>query len=207
MGRINHTESFTSGATTMQRSADVDGDADIHYGGKNVPIPNPVGRTVTAWVKTDANTADCNLPADHGYASGKFDVYDVDGVLIRHGVDGVVNANALALDGGAGSDFPASTTAGIVVCKQKEVDVDIRGPRLSGLAVCMYGVGGHVAFQDQAGATIRAISLPADTPDMWDADQEPNPYAGNAIVKAMISNGSAATAGTFEVIGAQDCTP
>src|SRR5690349_1655283 len=33
-------------------------------------IPLPVGNVVTSWVKTDADTAACNLSAGHGKTSG-----------------------------------------------------------------------------------------------------------------------------------------
>jgi hypothetical protein len=39
-----------------------------------VDVALPAGKDVTAWVKTDANTAACDLPAGHGYSDGNFDV-------------------------------------------------------------------------------------------------------------------------------------
>jgi hypothetical protein len=50
----------------------------------------PAGKTVTSWVKTDSDTADCNLPSGHGYSSGNFDVFWDGGR--RYGVPGTVTS-------------------------------------------------------------------------------------------------------------------
>jgi hypothetical protein len=73
-----------------------------------VDITLPAAKAVTAWVKTDANTAAGNLPAGHGFTDGKFDVYWTGGK--RYGMDATIVTNALTLDGGAGviSRHPAT---------------------------------------------------------------------------------------------------
>ena len=64
---------------------------------------------VTAWVKTSASAATCNLPSGSGLVSGKFDVFWSGGN--RYGVTGTVVGNVLTLSGGSGTAFPASGNA------------------------------------------------------------------------------------------------
>ena len=70
----------------------------------DVEVTLAAAQSVSSWVKTDANTAACNLAGGHGQTDGKFDVYWSGGR--RYGVDGTIATNALSLDGGSGDDFP-----------------------------------------------------------------------------------------------------
>ena len=159
------------------------------------------GKTVTDWVKTDANTAACNLPALHGYSSGKFDVFWDGGR--RYNVDGTVNVNALALDGGAGDDFPESATAGIVVCVPTTLDVTFDGDNLV-LIGALLSRNGLLIFWDAGGAVIgEPIPLAALLPWGWATGFGTNPLAGNAVDHATVSNGSADAAASFKLTGLQ----
>jgi len=124
MPSITVGQSIGSINKTYQRS----GDDPI-----NVEVTLPAGKDVTSWVKTDANTAACNLPSGHGYTDGKFDVYWSGGY--RYGVDGTISTNALSLDGGAGTDFPSSATTGVVVCKRVVINKAIDGDNLAAIGL------------------------------------------------------------------------
>jgi hypothetical protein len=172
----------------------------------------PAGKTVTAWVKTDADTAACDLPAGHGYANGNFDVYWEGGR--RYGVPGTITTNALALDGGTGDDFPASATVGVVVCRQVLVNVAIDGDNLA-----LFGIKAHYAdrnavtpagitFKDAANDDIAHLDLQANRPVVIDVEGgDDNPFAGDPITYALASNGSAAAEVTLQMVRAGDSTP
>lgn len=162
------------------------------------------GKDVTGWVSTAVNAADCNLAANHGQTNGTYDVYWNGG--LRYGVTGVVDTNALNLVGGAGDNFPANATNGIVVCKQEQVNIAIDGDEVE-LFGAMGTVRSHIDFQDSGGASVSAMELVANSPYTWYANSGINcPLTGNAITKAMCSVG-VNTAGSVDILALQDSTP
>ncbi len=173
----------------------------------------PAGKDITSWVKTDSDTAAGNLPAGHGYTSGKFDVFWVESGVNkrRYGVDGTVTVNALALDGGTGDNFPASATTGIVATKQIQVNVAIDGDLASvvyfnnRLANSAGGGRGSVTLFDVSNAQIAHVDLPAAPYDIEGGAS--NPFTGNPITYAKVSNGSSAADGVLQIIVGQDSTP
>jgi hypothetical protein len=189
MGLGTHVETLTVGSWLIQRNVEKTADNEVHHGGAASPITLTPGKTVTSWVKTDADTAACDLPASHGQTDGKFDVYDSTGAIIRYGVDGTIVANALSLDGGTGSDFPESATVGIVVCKQQQVNISIDGD-LAEMVGFLSTVSAHCECQDASADVIRAFSLDPGEPDMWDSEEATNPYTGDPITKVLVSNGT-----------------
>lgn len=172
----------------------------------------PAGKTVTAWVKTDANTAGCNLPGGHGYSNGNFDVYWEGGR--RYGVPGTISSNALTLDGGTGDDFPASATVGVVVCRQVQVNIVIDGDNLA-----LFVAKAHFAdpaADAPAGLTlfdaeddqIARLDLEANRLTVIDVEGgDANPFTGDPIAYAFASNGNPAAAVTLQIGVAQDSTP
>jgi len=206
-----HSESLQVGGTVFNRTKTLTADNLNVSGDATSPITLPVGHTVTSWVKTDSDTAACVLPDDHGCTSGKYDVYDSDGIIIRYGVDGVVTDDALDLDGGTVGEeysggFPATATAGIVVSKQKQVNVSIDGDLASLIGFELADVQGHVDCQDKDGASIKAHQLNADDAVSWDSQKKLNPYEGNTITKLRVSNGDASSTGALRVVVLQDST-
>ena len=62
--------SMSLGGVSIQKSINRTGDHANAY-----EVTLPVAYAVTSWVKTDANTAACNLPSSHGQTNGKYDVF------------------------------------------------------------------------------------------------------------------------------------
>ncbi len=167
-------------------------------------IPLAAGKEVTDWVKTDANTAACNLPADHGYTDGKFDVYWEGGM--RYDVDGTIVTNALSLDGGSGTDFPASATEDIVVCKHQQINTAIDGDNIL-LWTVNATKRAHVHFEDADGDTIRDQELLADQPWTYAASSgDASPLTGDPVTVCYASNGET-TAGLIDILSGEDSTP
>jgi hypothetical protein len=160
---------------------------------------------INTWVKTDADTASCILPAGHGYTNATFDVYSATGAIYRYGVTGTVSGNNLTLDGGSvptgGAGFPATETGGVIVCKQQRVNVSIDGD-IAVLVGILVTCPAHLNFQDVSNNTIRRVTLATGEPDLWDSGQNVNPYTGEPITKIRLSNGSA-TAGAFQILISQ----
>lgn len=172
----------------------------------------PVAHAVTDWVKTDANTAACNLAGGHGQTDGKFDVYWSGGM--RYGVDGTIVTNALSLDGGAGDDFPASGTTGVVVCKQVSINTAIDGDNVSILGVSLEYTSpsstskGHVDMQDSGPATIEEIDLTANAPVVYDiTGGAANVFTGNPIVTTKASHNDTVNTATLKICGVADASP
>lgn len=161
----------------------------------------PAAKTVTDWVKTDANTAGGNLPVGHGFTDGKFDVFWTGGK--RYGLDGTITTNALMLDGGAGDDFSESGDLTIVVCPQKLLDLTFDGDNLV-LVGAISTRGGLLIFRDAGGAVVgEPAELFQNVPWGWATGRGTNPLAGNAVASASISNSSTAGEAGFKLTGLQ----
>jgi len=176
----------------------------------------PSAKAVTAWVKTDANTAACNLPADHGYSNGNFDVYwTTAGVqYLRYDVPGTISTNALSLDGGTGDDFPASATSGVTVCRQVQVNVALDGDAAKVVGMAMEftdqtsTAAGHVSFKDAAADEIMAKTLYANTPYTWDiTGGATNSFTGDPITVCYASNSSSTADAVLKLAILSDSTP
>jgi hypothetical protein len=169
----------------MQRTIDKTGESETVVSGVVLTQPS----AVTSWVKTDADTAAGDVAAGSPVATGKVDVWWNGGM--RYGVDCVRTTNTLALDGGTGTDFPANGNTTVVVANQQQVNVSIDGD-LASIVGVVATVPAHVHFQDATGGSVRALTLVANEPDMWDSNKATNPYTGNPITKAMVTNGTLA---------------
>lgn len=211
MPSCNYSVSVTSGGIQTQKVVTRTSDGPI-----GLETSVSAGKTVTSWVKTDANTAACDLPGGHGYSNGNFDVFWSSGGTnyVRYGVPGTISTNALSLDGGAGDDFPASATSGVVVCRQVAASVLVDGDNTKILAIVAESTDpastsvASVTLVDAAADIIAQVDLVANIPQVWDiAGGSANPFTGDVIVSALIGNGSASESLTIKVIGMQDATP
>lgn len=181
----------------------------------DVEVTLAAAKSVSSWVKTDANTAACNLASGHGQTDGKFDVYWSGGR--RYGVDGTIATNALSLDGGSGDDFPASATTGVVVCKQTKINAAIDGDNVSLIAFCIdvagsTGYGTRLTFFDAINAGGSAVGsgldLDPNTPQVYHiAAGVTNPLTGSPILSLTASNGDATYSAVLKIKGVQDVTP
>lgn len=181
--------------TTLNETAD---------GGGNREITLPIGYAATDWVKTDADTAACNVGSGHTLIDGKADVYWTGGM--RHGVTIDVTTNALTLEGGTGTDFPASSAMDVVVSQQVQIDFQVDGDNLAAIVVsCNQAC--HVDFQESDNTSIKAFSLAADAEwDWFDSSGVTNELAGDPAHHIMASNASTTTAATFIVAYEYDST-
>jgi len=171
----------------------------------------PVGTDVSSWAKTDADTGVATMSAGHGLTNGTYDAYWSGGC--RFGLTGTFAGDDLTLDGGAGDDFPASSTA-MVVCKQVEINTAIDGDNVQIFACCAEYASTsedspvHVDFQDSGSASIHDIDLVANEPSTWWADSGvTNPFTGNPIVDCFASNGSTENVATLKILTLEDSTP
>lgn len=173
-------------------------------GGGNREITLPVGYSVTDWVKTDGDTAAGNVSAGHALVDGLADVYWTGGC--RYGVTIDVTTNAIALDGGAGDDFPASASVDVVVSQQVQVDFPVDGDDLKAIVVtCDQEC--HFDFQESDNTSIYQDTLAADAE--WDwflSSGVANELTGDATGHIMVSNASATDEATFVVAFVYDST-
>jgi hypothetical protein len=202
---------LASGGVSIQKSAVRTGDHSNTY---EIVLPTAKG-PLTAWVKTDTDTAGGNLPAGHGYSNGNFDVYWAESGVkkVRYGVPGTISTNALTLDGGTGDAFPESGATDVIVCKQVTVNTAIDGD-----AVVVIGFSleypdsgstsvGHLDMQDSGPASIEAISLTANVPIVYDiSGGATNVFTGNPIVATKASHNDTVSAATLKIVSLEDST-
>lgn len=207
MPQLTYGVSLSGSGVSIQKTVTRTGDHPNPY-----EVTLPAAKPVTAWVKTDANTAACNLPSGHGYTNGNFDVYWTGGM--RYGVPGTISTDALTLDGGSGTDFPASATTGVVVCKQVTVNTHIDGDAIEILGLSLEYASpsatsvGHVDMQDSGPATIAEIDLTANSPAIYDIEGgAANVFTGNPIIVTYASHNDTSAAATLKIVSLEDSTP
>jgi len=202
--------SVSAGGLTINKTVQRTGD-----GQASIEITLAAGKTVTGWTDTDSNTASCTLPGGHGYSNGNFDVYWTSGgtSYCRRNVPGTISTNALSLDGGAGDNFPATSTTGVVVCKQTAFNLQLDGDNAKIVAVCAEIAASvttqqHVSFLDSGSAQVCYQVLTANSPSVCDiAGGQTNAYTGNVITNGVASNGDPTYSATLKVIAVVDATP
>lgn len=199
--------SLSLGGVSIQKSINRTGDHANAY-----EVNLPVAWPLSAWVKTDADTAAGNLPAGHGQTSGTYDVYWTGGKLI--GATGTVTGDALALDLGTGDAYPASGNTTVKVCKQVSVNAAIDGDAIAILAVSLEYVDpnstavGYIDLKDAGAASIEAINLAANAPLTYDiAGGATNVFTGNPITVAKCSHNNTSYAATLKLLSLEDSTP
>jgi len=182
-------------------------------------ITLPIANALTAWVKTDADTAAGNLAGGHGQTSGTYDVYwTIAGVYYaRYGVTNTITINACALDGGTGDAFPATADTTVTISKQTVATCSIDGDN-----VVIFGVffrssvttaTASADFQDAGNASIEQFDLTEVDTTSAGLSQCFNQVAaralltGNVITQLKASQSSTTATGTLYVLCGQDSTP
>lgn len=148
----------------------------------------PAAKIGSLTTRTDSDTGVATMNAGHGFAtSDKLDVFWAGGS--RRGMTATVATNAVTLDGGAGADLPATSTA-LTVMKPVSQPVDLDGD--AAVAVAAYGQrGGYVAYLDSDAADIKAYG-PLDQAggDGWvTGDGGSNPLATKTVASITFSHG------------------
>lgn len=195
------------GGVSIQKTINRTGDHANAY-----EVTLPVAWPVSAWVKTDLDTAAGNLAGGHGQTTGVYDVYWTGGA--RYGVNVTVTTNALALDGGTGTDFPATADATVVVCKQVSISTAIDGDNVALLACSLEYVDpaatsrGRILFEDAALDDIATLTLAANAPLVYDVTGgATNVFTGDPITSGKASHNNTAYAATLKLLSLEDSTP
>jgi len=198
--------SLSLGGVSIQKAVNRTGDHSNSY-----EVAIPVAWPVSSWVKTDADTAAGNLTAGHGQTSGTYDVYWTGGQRI--GVTVTVTTNALALDGGTGTAFPATADATVKVCKQLAINTAIDGDNVSIYSHSLEYVDpaatsvGHISYRDASVAEIKAYDLAANSPFVLDVGGgATNALTGNPITTAVASHNNTTYGATLKILSLEDST-
>jgi hypothetical protein len=179
-------------------------------------IALPAAHALSSWVKTDADTAAGNLTGGHGLTTGTFDIYWDGGQ--RYDVDCTITTNAVALDGGTGTDFPATSDTTVRMSPQTTINTAIDGDEIQlaflklsfadeesaerGLA-SFYDVGDGPVFDCDT-----AEGLDANATLVYDVvGGAANPFTGNPITYCIASHSGVGVAATLVIASGEDSTP
>jgi len=205
---MSFTKTVVGGGVTIQKSYQR---TDEHAAGwilDSIPVAK-TGVTNT-FDNTGGNNATVDLPANHGYTNGTFDVYWSGGK--RYSIPGTVDNNTLTLAGGAGDSFPADNTA-VIVARQTTRNVIIDGNAVTGIALSMEFVPptatakASADFQDSDNNSVGQIDLEANTPRDYDVEGgDTSPLNGtSATVK--VSHADVTNTGTLKIILLSNAVP
>lgn len=192
---------------SIQRSVTRTGDHQNSY-----EVSLPVAWSLSSWVKTDSDTAAGNLAGGHGQTTGTYDVYWTGGA--RYDVACTITVNAVALEGGTGTDFPASANTTVVICKQVAINSAIDGDAIQLAALSLEYVDGaatsvgRLLFEDAASDDIASITLTANEPKIYDvAGGVTNPLTGDPITSCKATHSNTSAAATLKIASLEDSTP
>ena len=124
-----------------------------------------------------------------------------------------VTNNAIALDGGAGTDFPATATTTVMICKQVSVNVTIDGDEAELVALSLEYTDAAAAslsnldFLSVAPASVETVDLVGNVPQVWTGTSVQTKFTGDPIVSLIVTHNNTALAGTLKIIVMQDSTP
>ncbi len=173
----------------------------------------PAGKAGQLTTRTDNTTGTLTMSGGHGITTAAvIDLYWAGGR--RYGVTvGTVSTNSVPISSGSGDNLPTNNTL-IVACVQLVANVSIDGDNLSILALkqkftdITVTQNSHVQFKDSGGAVIANVDLIPNEPIVWDiVGGSANPFGGNPIVTASITNGSSVSAATLQILGLVNSTP
>ena len=198
---------LSGGGSSIQKTINRTGDSNVV-----AEVTLPVACPLSSWVKTDADTAAGNLAGGHGQTSGTYDVFWTGGR--RYGVDVTITTNAVALDGGSGTDFPASANATVTIVKQTVINVAIDGDAVSiaGFSLeytdASLASAGQLTLKDSGAADIAHLDLVGGAPVVYDiTGGATNPFTGNPIVVAYGSQANSTYTATLKILALVDSTP
>jgi hypothetical protein len=166
---------------------------------------------VGSWVKTDADTAAGALTAGHGQTDGTYDVFWTGGKRVGVGVTFTVNA--IALEGGTGTDFPANGNTTVVICKQVAINAALDGDEAELVALSLEYTDtaatsvGYLDFLSVAPASIETVDMVANTPQVWTSTAAQAKFTGDPIVGLTASHNNTSLAATLKIVVMQDSTP
>lgn len=210
MPSITYASSISGGGVTIQSPA------VVRTGSASIGLEEslPAAETGSLTTRTDDDTGTITMDSGgHGITTGAtVDVYWDGGVQYACTV-GTVSGTSVPIDTGSGDNLPPQDTD-VTVVVVTEPNISIDGDNVEILAITFetadtsLRTAAHIQFLDSGDAEIAEIDLVANTPQVWDiAGGSANPFTGNAITKAICSNGNSSTAGTLKIAGVADATP
>jgi len=183
-------------------------------GGGSNEVVVAVGAAGSLTTRTTDTTGTVTMTSgSHGITTGQnVNIFWSGGVQYDVTV-GTVSGTAVPFSGGSGDVMPIATTA-VVVSPRLTFNCSVDGDSLSLLAMQQFfadqtvSTKSHIQFLDSGSAAIAEIDLDALTPKVYDiAGGDSNPFTGNPITSAIVSNGSTTDAGTLKLLWVQDSTP
>jgi hypothetical protein len=208
MPQATYSVTLSAGGVSIQKPVTRSADGAIAV---EATIPAAKSGTLTA--RTDADTGEATMSASHGITtSDVVDVYWSGGKRLGMTV-GTVDGNDVPLDGGSGDDLPSTSTA-LAVQVRQQVNVAIDGDALVILGVSLEYTNqssterGSASFQKSDDTEVEAVSLVANTPQVWDIEGgASNGFSGDPIAKAMVTHSDTTNTATLKIVGLQDVTP
>lgn len=170
---------INTGGTTINKSVTRTAPTDI-----STTATAAAAKAGTLTARTDADTGSATV-ASHGLADGDIvDLYWTGGS--RYGMTvGTISGNVIPLDGGAGTDLPATSTA-VKIVKQQVLDIDFVANKAKWI-LASGDKRSTILFYE--GSTLRlALVVNAGEPWFWISDQLiANPLAGYTISSIRVS--------------------
>ena len=207
MPRAQHTRSFSFPGYSFQDAASAVDFSGIVAVEKELAAL-VAAQTGTLSTRTDNDTGVATLSTGHGIQNA--DVVDVywDGG-VRYGMTATVSTNDVSLDGGAGDNLPAQSTA-VTVVKQTAVEVNFDGDTLEIIGIFYRntsdtGAKAHLDLQDSGDSTIEEVDLVHEKANgglnrIWDIENgDTNVFGGNRITHGAASHDST-SAGTLFIL-------
>jgi len=152
----------------------------------------PAAKTGVLTTRTDDDEGVITLTAGHGFSTGTYDIYWLNGC--RYGVTLTISTNAATISGstGDGDVLPAADTAVTVAAPQSET---FSVPASGAQTILVYAPAGklRVSFRTSVPALVFTVNHKGTEPKtyFWGAaNGGASPLGSNAIATVFVSNGS-----------------
>lgn len=204
----NYSVNLSGGGLQMTGNQLVEGDTANPY---EMAVAAAIAGILTT--RTDANTGIITVASGHGVLdTDTVDLYDEDGLLLRKDVDvTAVTATTISIDAGTGDDLPAADEV-VNVAKQQTLSCNIDGDAIQIIGLILEVPGatseGRALFEDAANDDIADLTLVANNSQIYHvAGGVTNPFTGDPITRAKVTNGNTTLAGVLKIISMEDRTP
>lgn len=211
MAQLTYSVAVTGLGGNISRQLSREADAGIA-----LDVSVPKGYAGTLSTRTDNETGTLTLSSGHAITTGMIvDLYWSGGK--RTGITvGTVSVNSVPIgadDSGSGNNLPSQDTV-IVASERIPFNIALDGDAVSILGLQMkYNNSTETAesraiFVDSADDVIATIDLTANEARVYDIEAgDDNPFTGDPITDAFVSNASSSYDATLKILGLQDATP
>jgi len=209
MPHVTITSGLSAPGVSLGRARSRSGDALRVY---EIALPAGDAGELTTRTSDTIGTATMDA-AGHGITTGMTVSIFWSGGRRYNVTVGTVAGTSVPFSGGSGDNLP-STSTGLTITEQVDVNVSIDGDEAQAVGIEHYlpddsdTSKAMLELLDSGASQIAQLDLTPNSPALYDlAGGDANPFTGNPITQARAANGSSTQAAVLKIVSLEDATP